>query len=269
MMKLILLKKINYQIIAMKKFLAALTLCFVSVLFAFAQIGELTPQEKSLEIKRALKNVSVVRDKSDNTYCLMIESDNQYEKKYALLLLGIGEQEALNSLVNLNKALLTPDQSFKVQDYTISTFASNLTHKNYAIVNTMGPLEFAAGSYMFEEEGLSNAMLIIIDKMEDFDFSNAVVKTTSFWGEAKSSIGITGIMCDVYIPEIGVHFVGGLDKANLKVDSKKFTKQIAPLAVKGLQWGINEYKIVINGIDNNLFSTNKVFFEKVCRLNAK
>ena len=102
----------------MKKFLVALTLCFVSVCLSFAQIGELTPNEKKLEIKRALKNVSVVYDKTDNTYCLMIDSDNQYEKKYALLLLGTGEQEALTSLVNLNKALRTPDQSFQVQDYT-------------------------------------------------------------------------------------------------------------------------------------------------------
>ena len=199
----------------------------------------------------------------------MIESDNQYEKKYALLLLGTGEQEALNSLVNLNKALLTPDQSFKVQDYTISTFDSKVTNKNYAIVNTVGPLEYAAGSYMFEEEGLSNAMLIIIDKMDDFDFSNAEVKTTSFWGDAKSSIGITGVMCDVYVPEIGVHFVGGLDKANRNVDSKKFTKQIAPLAVKGLKWGQDEYKIVVNGIENNLFRANRPFFEKICRLKVK
>ena len=252
----------------MKKFLVALTLCFVSVCLSFAQIGELTPNEKKLEIKRALKNVSVVYDKTDNTYCLMIDSDNQYEKKYALLLLGTGEQEALTSLVNLNKALRTPDQSFQVQDYTISTFTATGNRKNYAIVNTIGPLEYAAGTYLFEEEGLGNAMLIIIDKMDDFDFSSAITKTTQYWGDLKSSIGITGVMCDVYIPNIDVHFVGGINKDNFKVDSKKFTKLVAPLANKGLVWNKEEYKIIENDINNHLVSTNRPFFEKICRLKA-
>ena len=253
----------------MKKFLVALALCFASVSVCFAQIGELTPVEKKLEIKRALKNVSIVFDKSDNTYCLMIDSDNQYERKYALLLLGKGEQEALNSLINLNKALRTPDQSFHVQDYTISTFTA--TGKNYALVNTVGPLEFAAGSYMFEEEGLSNAMLIIIDKMPEFDFSSAVVKTTKVWGGVKSPEGITGIMCDIYVPSIDVHFVGGVDKVSSgdwKKDIKVYTKQIVPLANIGVEWQSNEYNVVVNGIQTHVFKIHRPFFEKICRLKA-
>lgn len=89
----------------MKKYFITLLLCVVCIGAALAQIGELTPKQEKLEIKRALKNVSLVHDKEENTYALMIESDNSYEDKYALLMLGTGEQESLNSLVNLNKAL--------------------------------------------------------------------------------------------------------------------------------------------------------------------
>ena len=47
-------------------------LCITCISVAFAQIGELAPKQQTLEIKRALKNVSVVYDKSDKTYFLII-----------------------------------------------------------------------------------------------------------------------------------------------------------------------------------------------------
>lgn len=93
----------------MKKIFLTSFLYFVSLGFVFAQIGELTPVEQHLDIKRVLKNVWMVYDKSDNTYCLKIDSDNEYEDQYALLLLGKGENEALQSLINLYKALQQPD----------------------------------------------------------------------------------------------------------------------------------------------------------------
>ena len=253
----------------MKKLFIVLALSIISINLSFAQIGNLAPKEQTLEIKRALKNVSIVYDKQDNTYCLMIESDNQYEEKFALLLLGTGAKEALSSLVNLNNALKTPNETFEVQNYTISTFVTTTTKKNYGLVNTVGPLEYAAGSYIFEEEGLGNAMLILIDRIEDFDYSDAIVTTTEVWGDAKSSIGITGLMCDFYLPSLGVHFVGGPDKYDYKTDSKKYTKLMTGLTSLNTPWGPEQYKIVVNGLDNHMIKLHRPLFEKICRLKAQ
>ena len=252
----------------MKKTLIILGICLSSI-FAYAQIGELSPQQKTIEIKRALKNVSVIHNIVDSTYTLSIGSDNQYEKKCARLLLGTGEEEALNSLVNLYKALQTPDQRFEVQTYTISTFDVSPSKKHYGIVNTVGPLEFTAGSYVFEEEGLGNAMLIIIDNMNDFDCSDAIVTTKKVWGDAKSAIGITGLTCDFYLPSLGVHFVGGPDKYDFKTDSKKYTKMVSSLTEIDVPWNTNQYEIVVMGLDNNIIKIHKPLFEKICRLKAQ
>lgn len=253
----------------MKKYFITLLLCVVCIGAALAQIGELTPKQEKLEIKRALKNVSLVHDKEENTYALMIESDNSYEDKYALLMLGTGEQESLNSLVNLNKALQGPQQSFEVQGYTISTMERTNDKKHYGIVQTMGPLQYAAGTYIFEEEGLSNAMLVLIAKMIDFDFSNAVVTTKKIWGSPQSAVGITDIMCDIYIPQLSTHFVGGIGKYNRQTDTKKFTKKILGLTKTDMQWETEQYRIVVNGIDDKLFKIEQPFFEKICRLKAQ
>lgn len=126
-------------------------------------------------------------------------------------------------------------------------------------------MEHAAGSYTFEEEGLGYAMVMIIDKIEDFDFSSSIVTTTKIWGGAKSPIGITGIMCDIYLPSIDVHFVGGIDVKNY-ANSKTFTKLVEPLAKEGLVWGTTEYDIVLNGINNGIISTDRSFLDKICRL---
>ena len=241
-----------------------MTLCLVSVSYVFAQIGELAPKEKTIEIKRALKNVSLVRDKTDNTYCLMVESDNQYEEKYVLLLLGTGEKESLTSLVNLYHAIQTPDQTFEVQGYNIATF--DAAHKHYALIGKSGPIEFAAGSYMLEEEALSNAIIFLIDRIDDFDFSDAIVKTKKVWGSAKSSTGITGLTCDFYLPQLDVHFVGGPDKYERQTDSKKYTKLVSGLTDIDVPWGKEQYKIVVNGLDNNLIKMHRPFFEKIWRV---
>ena len=232
----------------------------------FSQIGELTPQAQRFEFQRALKNVSIVHDNENDSYNLSIGSDNQYEDKRAYLKLGTGAQEALTSLVNLYKAIQTPKVTFDVNGYTISTFAVGNNH--YGMVQKTGNLEFAAGSYTFEEEGLGNAMIILINKIPDFDYTAIEVKTKRVYGDAKSSVGITGVMCDFYWPLSGVHFVGGIDKYNLGSD-KNETKLMSKLPAANEEWKQTDFILVTEGLDNHVVKILKPFFEKVCRAKAK
>lgn len=232
----------------------------------FSQIGEITPTEKRFETTRALKNVFVIHDNEDDSYDLCIGSDNQFEDKNAYLDLGKGAQEALTSLGNLYKAIKTPDITFEVGNYSISTFAAGTNH--FGMVHRTGALEYAAGSFVFDEEALGNAIIIIIDKISDFDYASIVVKTKRVYGDAKSSIGITGVMCDFYYPQLDVHFVGGVDKVNLRSD-KNATKLMAQLPSAEEEWKQKDFKVVVMGIDNNVLKVLKPFFEKVYRVNAQ
>lgn len=246
-----------------------LTLFVIFLVFSsmlFAQIGEITPNAKRFETTIALKNVYVVHDNEDDSYDLCIGSDNQFEEKNAYLKLGHGAQEALTSLSNLYKAIQTPEITFEVGEYTISTFVAGTKH--YGMVHTIGALEFAAGSYAFEEEALGNAMIIIIDKIPDFDYPSIIVKTKRIYGDANSSIGITGVLCDFYHPQLNVHFVGGVDKVNIRSD-KNATKLMALLPPAGDEWKQNDFKVVVMGIDNNVLKILKPFFEKVFRAKAQ
>lgn len=246
-----------------------LTLFVVLSLFSsmlFSQIGEITPTAKRFETTRALKNVYVMHDNEDDSYDLCIGSDNQFEDKNARLNLGKGAQEALTSLGNLYKAIQTPDISFEVGGYSLSTFATGTKH--YGMVHRTGALEYAAGSFVFDEEALGNAMIIVLDKIPDFDYSSIVVTTKRIYGDAKSSIGITGVMCDFYCPQLDVHFVGGVDKVNVGSD-KNATKLMAQLPSAGETWKQNDFKVVVMGIDNKVLKILKPFFEKVFRANAQ
>lgn len=246
-----------------------LTLFVTFLLFSsmlFSQIGEITPTAKRFETTRALKNVYVSHDNEDDSYTLCIGSDNQFEEKNAFLKLGHGAQEALTSLSNLYKAIQTPEITFEVGNYSLSTFA--VSTKHYGMVHTTGALEFAAGSYVFDEEALGNAIIIIIDKFPDFDYSSIVVTTKRIYGDAKSSIGITGVLCDFYHPQLNVHFVGGVDKVNVGSD-KNATKLMSLLPAAGEEWKQNDYKVVVMGIDNKVLKILKPFFEKVFRAKAQ
>lgn len=247
-----------------KLILFAILSLFSSMMFS--QIGEITPTTKRFETVRALKNVFIVHDNEDDSYDLCIGSDNQFEEKNAHLKLGKGPQEALTSLGNLYKAIQTPEITFEVGNYSLSTFVAGNNH--FGMVHRTGALEFAAGSYVFDEEALGNAMIIIIDKIPDFDYSSIIVKTKRIYGDAKASVGITGVMCDFYYPQLDVHFVGGVDRVSLSND-KNATKLMALLPPAGEEWKQNDFKIVVMGIENNVLEIRKSFFEKVFRSNVK
>lgn len=120
----------------MKKAFMAFALCLVSAL-CFAQVS-IQKEEPKYEFP-IRTYTSFMHCLEDDTYCLVISSDNEYESKRAYIDLGNSEQ-ALASVNSMIEMVQTDG------DYTLGKYRGFVYSKNFFFHNS-GDLEFAAGTY--------------------------------------------------------------------------------------------------------------------------
>ena len=120
----------------MKKLVMALMLCLVSIC-ATAQVT-IEKQEKRYEFP--LKNYTAfVHDLKEDTYCLVISSDNEYESKSAVIQLG-NKDEALASIISMIDMTKT-DGEYKLAEYSCFVYSKCI------FLHNVGKLEYTAGTY--------------------------------------------------------------------------------------------------------------------------
>lgn len=120
----------------MKKALMAFALCLISAL-CIAQVS--IKKEKPKYDFPIKAYTSFMHCLEDDTYCLVISSDNEYESKCAHIDLGNSEQ----ALVSVNSML---DMVQTDGDYTLGKYSGYVYSKTF-FFHHLGDLEFAAGTY--------------------------------------------------------------------------------------------------------------------------
>lgn len=107
----------NQNITIMKKSFMLFVNCICAITI-FAQIGPVQTEEKKYETIKIMGTYSIIHyDKITHKFTLPIFSDNEFESKYAILPLGVGEEEAINSLVNFKKAMQNIDEEYVIAGY--------------------------------------------------------------------------------------------------------------------------------------------------------
>lgn len=127
----------------MKKALMAFALCLVSAL-CFAQIN-IQKQEPKYEFP--IKNYSsFAHCLKDDTFCLVVNSDNEYESKGAVIELG-NKNQAIES-INAMLAMMKDEGDYKIGKYRCHAYSK------YIYIYQLGDLEYTAGSYTITEANL-------------------------------------------------------------------------------------------------------------------
>ena len=138
----------------MKKTIAALMLCFVSI-YVFSQIGVIQPQKQRFEFI----GTHICYDTETGEYDMIIRSDNQYEDTRVYLSLGKSVNDVMSSLKNLKEAIMVEKSEFKIEGYDFY-----VASKGRAAILGVGKLANTAGSYYLTDGGIFNDMMAMIEK---------------------------------------------------------------------------------------------------------
>lgn len=120
----------------MKKAFMAFALCLVSA-FCFAQVSI---QKEEPKYEFPIKSyTSFTHCLKDDTFCLVVRSDNEYESKGAVIELGNKSQsiESINAMLSMMK----DEGDYKVGKYRCHAYPK------YIYLYKLGDLEYTAGSY--------------------------------------------------------------------------------------------------------------------------
>jgi hypothetical protein len=127
----------------MKKAFMAFALCLVSA-FCFAQVSI---QKEEPKYEFPIKSyTSFTHCLQDDTFCLVVRSDNEYESKGAVIELGNKSQsiESINAMLTMMK----DEGEYKIGKYKCHAYAK------YIYLYQLGDLEYTAGSYTITEANL-------------------------------------------------------------------------------------------------------------------
>lgn len=241
---------------------------FICILFilcvttSFAQIGIIETEVPKNEFEIAHENVWIMRDASDGSYKLIVGSDNQFEDEVVFFNLGIGEEESINSLVNLNNAIQNPGVQFTLEGHTIRTLRP--VDQSMGMLYKEGELEYAAGAFYFKEQALSNAMLIVISHVDTFQYGDIQVKTVRKLGHHSNYSTISFVSIEIYVSKLKARIFS--DLWYVRGDFERDASLImSNLPDKGLSWNTNDLYIVKAAIEKNLLCFKNKEVEKIFR----
>lgn len=106
----------------MRSFIFTFVLCIINTVI-YGQIGEIRTQETQYDYLRKFNHeITLLYDKTNETYTMVINSDNQFEEKTVDLNIGKLD-EAITSVWDLYKAITVKggNQTFEVMTYNVLT----------------------------------------------------------------------------------------------------------------------------------------------------
>lgn len=138
----------------MKKIIAALMLCFVSI-YVFSQIGAVQPKKQRFEFI----GTHICYNTESGEYDMIVSSDNQYEDTNVHLSLGKSVDDVMSSLKNLKEAIMVEKSEFNLEGYDFY-----VASKGRAAILGVGKLANTAGTYYLTDSGIYNDMMAMIEK---------------------------------------------------------------------------------------------------------
>lgn len=120
----------------------------------YSQIGLIRSYDDPLELLSISEYMTMYRARDNSMFTMEIHSDNEYEDVDVELSLGTGGRTALNSILNLIKAIESSDgKKFDIQGYTFES------HGDRAYVISGYNLAYTAGSYIVRVQDLKQGIL--------------------------------------------------------------------------------------------------------------
>ena len=120
----------------------------------YSQIGLIRSYDDPLELLSISEYMTMYRARDNSMFTMEIHSDNEYEDVDVELSLGTGGRTALNSILNLIKAIESSDgKKFDIQGYTFESPGDR------AYVISGYNLAYTAGSYIVRVQDLKQGIL--------------------------------------------------------------------------------------------------------------